>query len=847
MPRVTPANERQLSSMDETETAVKVRTLVDSLSPRTAHQYKSYNDKYIQWLREKKIIQTGVQSSVLYKDLPLSAHLVHWFLLDTLVPEDSGSGDDENDFKIATLKKIISSVKFLGKLCAIHGNASRIDEKYLESVIRLHSHWGALNRDSSLPLVKVSVNLWNDCTSSLPEKFFKTCLEKSRFLVDFHLRLMTNLSYDQRSKVKVSQLKPSRSNDGVVLQLKVWSSLQVYLPKSEPQIKSRMPVVLLPHDCPFLCPLTSLATYFYLRFYGVKTMTKGDGFPNLLSKAHSKDSWLDMPLIRGKSLSDYPRDETLSNYYSAVFRYCQLPYKRRDFFNKSAIEYPTWSNQDFVSFFQDFPQALDSTFVDNVPADYRSIMNFKNPYSRDGAGGKDSLPHSLLVQIFPEVESYRRQWDSLSVESQDFIKLMEVLRKRLLLGLPLIFKFFPNHDLFKDPIFQNIDFQSYFHDSLGKTPRASSLGSLPGFDPLTDTVFHNLLIEPTSIVEKSGGQGAELATVDADFKSTDVMKETFQFVQYQTLTNFQILISLLSKIFDRLEMKKSSREFMIHQLNLLLDTISEKITVSKPSDVENYVKKEEPSEDEKEAEEGGRANGKSRLDGLLAVEDDSSGDEAEDDGKDMQDELKFMINELVGERVRSTVNQQMEQWERKIQRMVNEAVELKIDAVLKRTRGQDVENESLTKRQRLSVTPSISKDESTPNPTSMIENDQEFKLDPDLNTVEAVILEWFTPNPDMGNECVHHMNKTRDKSWRSAFEKLYKERKLIVELYIHLVNERGLDRYKAVEVCESFRAKTEENNLRSLAQFLKDWKRSHESSFTGILEEGSFANEKPFK
>lgn len=63
----------------------QVRKLVDSVSPRTAHQYKSYGDKYIRWLRDTGILQSEDEGEVLYRDLPLSAQLVHWFLIDTLV------------------------------------------------------------------------------------------------------------------------------------------------------------------------------------------------------------------------------------------------------------------------------------------------------------------------------------------------------------------------------------------------------------------------------------------------------------------------------------------------------------------------------------------------------------------------------------------------------------------------------------------------------------------------------------------------------------------------------------------------------------------------------------------
>lgn len=132
----------------------KFQELVDSLKPRTAHQYKTYYTKYIQWCQLNQIIPTPREkssNSVPYKDLPISAGLIHWFLLDTLITDDkSGRNsvegedfdeEDENSFKIATLKKIIGSLNFLSKLCKVHDNPyANIDTKYLELVTKLASY-----------------------------------------------------------------------------------------------------------------------------------------------------------------------------------------------------------------------------------------------------------------------------------------------------------------------------------------------------------------------------------------------------------------------------------------------------------------------------------------------------------------------------------------------------------------------------------------------------------------------------------------------------------------------------------------------------------------------------------
>ncbi|QLL32998.1 hypothetical protein HG536_0D05200 [Torulaspora globosa] len=821
------------------EKEAQLRKLVDSVSPRTAHQYKSYGDRYIRWLREREVLERGeVEEEVLYRDLPFSSHLVHWFLIETVVRAREHGDGDEEDGRVASLKKVISSLKFLHRLCAIHGNKCSLDEKYLENVVRLHSNWASSRsaRQTSLPVVKISLNLWNCYTETLSEKYFRTCLEKLRFLVDFHFRVYTNLSYEQRCKTRLSELQ---SVEGGVLCMdrKTWSSLQAYLPNSSPQVRSHMPLAVQPQALPFVCPLTSLAAYLYLRFYGVSSVTKGDGFPNLLASGADSDTWRELPLIRGKSLSDYPREETLSNYYSTVFRYCHLPYKRREYFNRSSLEYPTLSSQVFNDFFQQDSSAKASAFPNNVPFDFYQIMNFRSPYRcKEKNADETGAPQGLLVQVFPEIEQYKRKYEELTADAKQFLQLMERLRERLVLNLPWIHNFFPQHDLFRDPIFQNADFQSYFHqiigNHLGSDSNVVPFDVLPGFDRLTRGALQDLLMEPLKVgpedhtVHGSANGPPPAAGLGAD----EVLSKTYQFVQYQTLTNFQMLLSSLSSIFDKLDMKKSSREFMIHQLNLLQDTIRENINVSKPQDVGEYLKKEEQTAEEADKDQEKRKHNN----GLFAI-DDAQEDESEEDinGDDLQEELKFMVNELVGDRVRSTMKLQMEHWEAKIQEMITRTVS---DEIAKAFAQNEEPNR---KKPRLSATPSLTNNQSTSSIAAPIDDTVgTFKMNSDLTTVEDVILEWFTPNPNMNNQCVHSMNKSHGKDWRKGFEKLYKERKLIVEFYIFLVNQKEVDRYEAVAISERLRdARSEGSTLSSLAKLLRDWKKDHDNSFEGLVKD----------
>lgn len=811
----------------ERETQEELRKLVESVSPRTAHQYRSYGDRYVRWLRERGLLQAGeVAEEVLYRDLPFSSQLVHWFLVETVVRREDGE-----EGRVASVKKVISSLKFLHRVCVIHGNGRTLDEKYLEKVVRVHSSWGARSgRAASLPVVKVSLNLWSCYTETLSEKYFRTCLEKLRFLVDFHFRVYTNLCYEQRCKIKLCELQSG--GDAVCFDVKTWSSLPAYLPDSTPQVKAHMPVAVRSQPLPFLCPLTSLAAYLYLRFYGVNSVTKGDGFPNLM--ATGDEAWRELPLIRGKSLCDYPREETLSNYYSTVFRYCHLPYKRREYFNKSNLEYPTLSNQAFNDFFQHGSSDKASAFPNNVPFDFYQIMNFRSPYQCEEENADETaVPQSLLVQVFPEIEQYKRKFEELSAEAKQFLQLMELLRERLVVNLPWIHHFFPQHDLFRDPIFQNADFQSYFHQTIG-----SHLGDgsgvvpfdvLPGFEKLTQGAFQDLLMEPLKVgseshtVQASANGSAPVAAPGVD----EVLSKTYQFVQYQTLTNFQMLLSSLSSIFDKLDMKKSSREFMIHQLNLLQDTITQNINVSKPQDVAEYLKVEQPAEEVDKDQRKRKQNN-----GLFAIDDEQEDENEEDsNGDDLQEELKFMVNELVGDRVRSTMKLQMEHWETKIQEMITKTVSNEIAKAFAQN------EEPNRKKPRLSATPSLTNNQSTSSIAAPIDTVETFKMDADISTVEDVILEWFTPNPNMNNQCVHSMNKSHGKEWRKGFEKLYKERKLIVEFYIFLVNQKEVDRYEAVAISERLRNARPEGTLSSLAQLLRDWKKDHNNSFEGLVKD----------
>lgn len=923
----------------------KFQELVDSLKPRTAHQYKTYYTKYIQWCQLNQIIPTPKENSVNsvpYKDLPISAGLIHWFLLDTLITDDKSikkreEGEDldeeeENSFKIATLKKIIGSLNFLSKLCKVHENPNaNIDTKYLELVTKLHTHWidsqkaittnETNNTNTQVlcpPLLKVSLNLWNPQTNHLSEKFFKTCSEKLRFLVDFQLRSYLNLSFEERSKIRFGSLKVGKTDKDALIYHKT-----TYLTETKDTPSHHQLMGLLPQDCPFICPQTTLAAYLYLRFYGIPSVSKGDGFPNL--NADENGSLLqDIPILRGKSLTTYPREETFSNYYTTVFRYCHLPYKRREYFNKCNLVYPTWDEDVYRTFFNQenhggwLEQPGTFAFPDRIPFDFKRIMNFKSPYISYPTNSKDCLspPKDLLVQIFPEIDEYKRHgYDGLSQDSKDFLELMEVLRERLLNNLPWIFKFFPNHDIFQDPIFGNSDFQSYFNDKTihSKGSPILSFDILPGFNKIykNKTNFYNLLIERPSqlafslssnpevhLPQKAESEGpSQITQVDTAHLNELLKQQSFEYVQFQTLSNFQILLSVFTKIFEKLEMKKSSRGYILHQLNLFKETLDERIKKSKIDDSDKFIRDNQSVKKEENIVNGDGPNALRRTKRpkqirLLSIADssdesstedsnlfkkdtesiasDGANEENEDENdSEMQEQLKSMINELINSKISTFLQDQMDQFELKINALLDKILEEKVTRIIEQRFGSYARSFSALKRpqphmaeednvesdidvskkprfsgryaepvknnddhQTMSSTasPPPEQDQETKNHT----DEQAFMLDDSIDTIEGIILEWFTPNAKYANQCVHSMNKSGNKSWRANCETLYKERKSIVEFYIYLVNHESLDRYKAVDICEKLRDQNE-GSFSRLAKFLRKWRHEHHNSFDGLL------------
>lgn len=740
--RITRTTDK-MSPTGATPAMDQLRSLVDSLSPRTAHQYRSYCKRYVGWLVERGLLESEPDELVHYHSLPLNNALVHWHLIETAQA-------------LPSLRKAISSLKFLSKLCAVNGGAgsfsetaragegggaqTALDGKCLEQLIKLHElsaghdnergecgerGEGSALGDLATTLAQVSGHVWST-HSPLPEKYFRNGLERLRFLVDFQWRAYSRLSYEQRRQLRLADLHVTEK--GVTFDIQTNSTSLILAGGGGGAM--HQPVALLPQRNPLVCPLVSLAAYLFLRF-------RDGGFPRLQEAA---GSWLEMPLIRGKSALDYPREETLGHYYSAVFRQCHVAYKRRDWFGRSALEFPRWRSAEF-EFLSAHAAALQEAFPDHVASDYREALNL-----HPAAVTWEGLPEQLVVQLFPEVEEYRRQ-GGLSPAAERFLQLVDGLRRWLLRALPLLYRLFPEHDLFQSGPLNSQEFRAWLQ-----------LQELP----LTSAELQALQVPSAA---DAGTQSAAPAGVAGAGLPAE---ETFRLVQHQTLSNFDVLLSLLSGIFDKLEMKKSSREYAVHQLARVRDTLRERIQRSRPDD---HVKEESRA---------------------------GSGSDLGDDDGDDDAELQQMVAELVGHQV--------------------EALEARLEARLAQMEAR--------LEARMEARLSHVRENKRPAEPEAVES---FSLDPALESIEDVVLEWFTPNPRMGGQCVHSMNKSGS-AWRQGCEPLYRQRKAIVELYIHLVNKRGMDRFEAVAFCERLRGG---GDLHELAETLREWKKSH-GSFDGL-------------
>lgn len=896
----------------------EIRKLMESVAPIKVHQYKSYYMKYIEWCEQKELLSFESNLSIPYENVPLLPQLVHLFLLECVIKWPIVASD------VNELQIYIESFRFLKKLCDIHSEVAPNSEfdDYITDVLELHRRWDSLLKDESQSsqlnkMATLSINMWNSNTQELSDKYFKTSMEKLRFLTDYHFYTLLNWPYKERSKLKLSHLKVHNvENDENSL-----NAYRLIVINDDGAVQG----TVIPHDCPLICPITTLAAYLYLRFYGVKPIYRGDGFPEL-----TKD--FDLPLIRGKSLKDYPREETLGNYYSSAFKYCSLEYKRRVYLHGSSdekngvknIRYPDTSNPAYKEFLTDYPNneemKFDRLFPAHIPLDYERIFNYSNYDGvQDGLTIPEIMelpPNDLLVQVFPEIEKYKREsYNILTTKSKEFLKVLEVLRNVLVINLPWIYRYFPDHEIFSDQtsIFQNSDFVSYFNERIALISNNDStidinsipppLRNIPGYHTglIENNIMLQYLVEPNfkagvksdsipsvhdSIynipVTGNEGQSSSVALAPPITNNSGWKKEVFKLVQFQTLSNFNPMIDTFKKVFEKLDMKRSTREFIINKfetltkyVNARLNSVtSEEITsyfddILEKKNGLRYINKESNSVDK-------LISGRDVVDNLkrkkqkqkrrfklLSVDDSSSGtDDANEDSVNdsstesdsstddlheeenaMQQQISSMIDEIVTKKLSTLFDVKFEQMEMKLESLVKNTVSEKFNHYIaqeskKRSYEGDFEIDN-TKKIRKSIDDGIKEkfnDKVNTSSTGAEEEHFVFRMADTLDSIDEIIQEWYTPDPKQGNMCVHSMNKKYKSKWRTGFEKIYRERKPIVDFFIYLVNMEKLSRSKALSICWELKS---QNNftVSELSAYLKSWKEKNNSTFVGLLNQ----------
>ncbi|CCH60789.1 hypothetical protein TBLA_0D02880 [Henningerozyma blattae CBS 6284] len=740
----------------------KEKELFNTLSPRALNQYKSYYTKFIHWSIKKKHfidqdlnLQDDSDLVSIYKHIDVSPYRLHWFIIDTFYKQ----GEEDNaiyDFPATgTIRKIIVALRFFIKLIKIYDNSSaekyfpdqvRDEEstlvdgnEYLENLCKLIDHYNKnqsglqiysnsianSNVTANIPsLLKISLNFWNDNIHELNQKIFKSDLEKLRFLADFQINAYLNLSFNDRSAIKLVDIYSTEKNN---LIFNIYSNQ--HLAGNAPHQISKN--ILLANENPFICPLTSLAVYMFLRFYGSTPTAKSMGFPDLLNKStqNKNINWEELPLIRGRNYLDYPKETSLALYYHTAFNYCHIPYKKMNHFqtklltpinlsnkNKQSINFPSIDSTELNAFFTGLDDS--TSFPNNIPIDYTLILN---KTTSTVINDSSPLPMELLYQIFPEIEIYRKHSlkDKLNEHQLNFLNVMETLRFNLLKNLPFIFKLFPNHDIFTHPVFQQSDFEKFFNDCLkfnsSNTLETSILPFpiLPGIDSrLFDTSdIYEILIEPPQFEKTKIKNGTtthsnlETIKLESNTVSTQqILNESLNLIKSQSVSNVTFLIDTISKLL--LKDGNNNMEHFVEKLNVLKNSFlkhltspnntkvkDEKVKVKKRSSVRPIKLLSLDSSSEEEMDDIEETNHESealliKIINQFEIENESTNEssnenvnenESDDDNTDedpnvMQQELNQMIDTMVNERIQITMVKQFEDFEKTFINLVEDLI-----------------------------------------------------------------------------------------------------------------------------------------------------------------------------
>lgn len=672
----------------------KMDSVLKEVPARTAHVYRGIWARYEAWcvkrgqeiqLRFQNVIRFMVEEIVGKEDVDTVSEGLKW------IARGQGVDDEER-------KKMEAYLNEMTKVCKYDGLG---DRRVLE---------------------KISINMWNPGKDSLQSKHFKTCQDKLKFLVDFQWKFVTNLSFEERSMVSVRDLR-------VVDDEKRGVAAIMYNAGSEG------PAFMMQanFESPFVCPVFAMAVYYFLRFHGVKKLYKGDGYWLLEEQGH-------VPVIRAKALDQYPRELTLGNWYPVCFKYCELPYTKKEWFQVN-VDKPR-----FLIPLEGL--ADDEWFTCGVPNFFIETMN----------GVKLGGCPNMGIDLFP------------TDLPPEFQPLFHLLNKVLVRNLPILYNIFPNHDIFIDPTLKTPQMIAYLTKSID-------------MDSYYDILQH--LVDSKSNLHHLGIPGSvslPLANLNENGSDTiDQLKSELQkLVRMQTSKAFSQLIVVLSEIFHKLEFKRSNKQFVLDLLNSCRKDVDSviKSTTTTATTIENEISHEEISVKDRDLAPSSSLQPLQKK--RKYYEEEESSDE------ESLEELTQLVNQLITRQFNENLQQQTDRIIEAVEPMVKKMVHEEISNVLAGASS-----------------PTINTRDSDSNESSIFPSNNSigFQMSAKCNDIESIILEWFTPNPDcVHNMNKRFGNKWRKTEPNFS---LYKLRKPIVQYYIHLINEVKMDKFGAFKKLES--------------------------------------------
>lgn len=756
-----------------------LNALYKTTSSRTLKLYKNCILQYVSWFKNKNSINSSItdhigeddldlKDDLLFYKLPLNEHYIHFFILDNMFNSTNSNIDSMGKY-INIMEDIVNCLLFADKLRDIYSDnqmdtkSVAIDKNYFINLLNLHRKF---NNWDPAPLYKISINIWNNNSfknlnstnnstngDSISNSVFKTSLDKFKFLLDFHLTNFGKLSFDERSNLKLTSFKVINN----IIYCDTNNNKRDS--KNENLTSVHKPMAFLPQDCPFLCPYTSMAVYFILRFYGIKGVYRGDGFPDL----YDTENFTNTILITGRKYNEYLTDACLRNYYSNIFKYCNFSYRKRNYFDWNNDSFPVWRDE---TLFAKIKENLTNE-LDILPIDYINILNWQRPINKkldqlnhnfdiasidnninNNLGYKIKPPSLLVEKLFPDIELYKKNWNALSVEAQDFITVMERLRYQLIINLPIIYKIFPNHDIFKIEMFRDSDWQLFLNDfpilDNGKLP----FNTLPGLkNEMTLEDFKNDLREPPNdlgtiidnisvINSNRNSEDIDIArntnefgnannnddsaqtfnrsegSCDSDLNIEDtnrirhdnlnlqslkvemleeLKRQNYQFIQYQTLSNLKSFSELMNRIFINLSITNTSKIEIERQLNDFNNVLQEKINNTTTREARDFILKNEILKNKT----SGKARSISFDDDTKISDDDENisyenGDLQEE--SDEEDDLKNLIDQLVTSRVNTLVSKQITALEDKLDKVLSTEIDQRVKEAIDEHLGNTIQN-----------------------------------------------------------------------------------------------------------------------------------------------------------